>query len=319
MTRSRFALVVVSFVVVWGAVGYLQAGGQAQRSLPSAAAPVSPPAPVTGAAEPRALVDQYCTTCHNARLKTGGIVLQDLDLADVAAHGATWEKVVRKVRAGMMPPPGRPRPDNASMAAFATYLETALDKDAAVHVNPGRTEPFHRLNRAEYQNAVRDLLGIDVDVSAGLPSDAASYGFDNIGGVLKMSPTLMDSYLNMAQKISRMAVGTPPPVPTFDFFRLPDDLQQDTQLPGLPEGTRGGMAIEYFFPMDGEYQFSPRLVTNRNEVPSYARTSSSRSASMVSRSTCLRCRRPNHPPRPSETNIRADAWVLMPTGTCVFR
>ena len=156
------------------------------------------------------------------------------------------------------------------MAAFATYLETALDRNAVLRVNPGRTEVFHRLNRAEYQNAVRDLLGIDVDVSAGLPVDAASYGFDNIGGVLKMSPTLMDSYLSMAQKISRIAVGTPPPVPTFDFFRIADDLQQDTQLPGLPEGTRGGIAVDYLFPMDGDYQFAPRLVTNRNEVPPYA-------------------------------------------------
>jgi mono/diheme cytochrome c family protein len=270
MTRSRFALAVLSFVVVWGSVAYLQAGDQAQRPRPAATVPVGASAPVMAGAAPAALVDRYCTTCHNTKLKTGGLVLQDLDLADVAAHGATWERVVRKVRAGMMPPPGRPRPDNASMAAFATYLETALDKDAAARVNPGRTEPFHRLNRTEYQNAVRDLLGIDVDVSAGLPTDAASYGFDNIGGVLKMSPTLMDSYLNMAHKISRIAVGTPPPVPTFDFFRLPDDLQQDTQLPGLPEGTRGGMAVEYFFPIDGEYQFSPRLVTNRNEVPPYA-------------------------------------------------
>ena len=270
MTRSRFVLVVVSLVVVWGAVGYLQANGQAPRPSLSAAPPVSTPAPMTAGAEQRALVDRYCTTCHNTRQKTGGLVLQDLELTDVAAHSATWEKVIKKVRAGMMPPVGRPRPDNGSMAAFATYLETALDKDAVVHVNPGRTEVFHRLNRMEYQNAVRDLLGIDVDVSTGLPADAASYGFDNIGGILKMSPTLMDSYLNIAQKISRIAVGTPPPVPTFDFYRIADDLQQDTQQPGLPEGTRGGLAIDYLFPMDGEYQFAPRLATNRNEVPAYA-------------------------------------------------
>jgi mono/diheme cytochrome c family protein len=270
MTTRRFALVASWLVVLSGTVGYLQAGGQAQRPLPPAGGTAAAPAPATANAEPRALVDRYCLTCHNARQKTGGLVLQDLDLADLAAHSDTWEKVIKKVRAGMMPPPGRPRPDNGSMAAFATYLETALDKHAATHVNPGRTEVFHRLNRTEYQNAVRDLLDIDVDVSTGLPTDAASYGFDNIGGVLKMSPTLMDSYLNMAQKISRIAVGTPPPVPTFDFFRTADDLQQDTQLAGLPEGTRGGMALEYLFPVDGEYQFSPRLVTNRNEVPPYA-------------------------------------------------
>ena len=268
MIRGILALVASWLVALSGAVGHLQAGGPAQRPLSAPVAVSS--ASVQRSAEPGALVARYCVTCHNARLKTAGIELEDLDLANVAAHSATWEKVAKKVRAGMMPPPGRPRPDNAAMAAFATYLETALDREAAVHINPGRTEPFHRLNRSEYQNAVRDLLGVEVDLSAGLPLDASSYGFDNIGGVLKMSPTLMDSYLNIAQKISRMAVGTAPPVPAFDFFRTADDLQQDTQLAGLPDGTRGGMVLDYFFPLDGEYQFAPRLVTNRNEVPAYA-------------------------------------------------
>ena len=121
-----------------------------------------------------------------------------------------------------------------------TWIEAELDRAAAAHPNPGRTEPFHRLNRAEYRNAVRDLLDLDVDVDSLLPADDASYGFDNIAGVLKMSPTLMERYLAAAQKVSRLAVGTPPPLPNVDYFRVADDLAQDEHLTGLPFGTRGG-------------------------------------------------------------------------------
>ena len=198
------------------------------------------------------------------------VAFDTLNPSNVAADAATWEKVVRKVRTGLMPPAGMPRPDSATHAAFVRAIESELDRAAAAAPNPGRTEPFHRLNRAEYQNAVRDLLDVNVNVAALLPPDDASYGFDNIAGVLKMSPTLLERYLAAAQKISRIAVGTPPPSPTVDYFRLADDLQQDNHLEGLPLGTRGGIAIRYTFPMDAEYVIRPRLARDVNEsVPLY--------------------------------------------------
>ena len=221
----------------------------------------------------RELLQRYCLTCHNQRLKAQGtvpIALDSLDLTNVGPDAETWEKVVRKVRTGLMPPAGRPRPDSAAHRSFVTRLETELDSAAARHPNPGRTEPFHRLNRAEYRNAIRDLLHLDVNVAALLPADEASYGFDNMAGVLKMSPTLMDRYLAAAQKISRLAVGTPPPTPNVDYYRIPDDLQQDDHLEGLPLGTRGGIAIKYSFPMDAEYVIRVRLARDVNEsVPLY--------------------------------------------------
>ena len=155
---------------------------------------------------------------------------------------------MRKVRTGLMPPSGRPRPDMATHDAFVNWVESELDRAAAAHPNPGRTETFHRLNRAEYKNAIRDLLDLDVNVDSLLPPDDASYGFDNIAGVLKMSPTLMERYLAAAQKISRLAVGTPPPFPNVEYVRLGDDLQQDEHIEGLPVGTRGGVSIPYVFP-----------------------------------------------------------------------
>src|SRR5262249_51796654 len=145
------------------------------------------------------------------------------------------------------------------------------DRAAQAHPDPGRTEPIHRLNRAQYQNAVRDLLNLDIDVSSLLPSDASSYGFDNIAGVLKMSPTLMERYLSAAQQISRAGVGTPPPSPTVDYYRVPDDLAQDRRLPGQSFGTRGGTRIRYSFPMDAEYVIRVQLSRDLNEgVPLYA-------------------------------------------------
>jgi hypothetical protein len=146
-----------------------------------------------------------------------------------------------------MPPPGRPRPDKGTTEAFASSLEGALDRAAAAHPNPGRTEPFHRLNRVEYQNAVRDLLGVRIDAESLLPSDDASYGFDNIAGVLKMSPTLMDRYLSAAQKSAARRFGIASPFPGVDYYRVPDDLQQDVHLDGLLKA-RGGIAIRHTFP-----------------------------------------------------------------------
>jgi mono/diheme cytochrome c family protein len=235
------------------------------------AAPQAPS--VSPATANKALLDRYCLTCHTQRLKERGtvpIALDTLDLAKVGDDPAAWEKVVLKMRAGLMPPAGAPRPDKAAHDAFAAWLESELDRTAAARPNPGRTEPFHRLNRAEYRNAIRDLLDLDVDVASLLPADDVSYGFDNIAGVLKMSPTLMERYLVAAQKVSRLAVGTPLPAPSIDYFRIADDLSQDEQLPGLPFGTRGGTLIRYTFPMDGVYEIRPRLTRDLNEsVPLY--------------------------------------------------
>jgi mono/diheme cytochrome c family protein len=232
------------------------------------------PATESAAGSQRALFTKYCVSCHNETLKTRGTVpvaFDALDIADVTAAPEAWEGVVLKMRAGLMPPAGAPRPDKATSEAFVTRLEADLDRAAAANPNPGRTEPFHRLNRAEYRNAVRDLLDVDVDVSAMLPADDSSYGFDNIAGVLKISPTLMERYLAAAQKISRTAVGTAPAAPAIDYFRIADDLSQDVQLPGLPFGTRGGTRIAYTFPTDGEYEIRPRLTRDLNEsLPVYA-------------------------------------------------
>ena len=163
-----------------------------------------------------------------------------------------------------MPPAGRPRPDTAAYDSFRLWVEAELDRAAAARPNPGRTEPFHRLNRAEYQNAVRDLLALDVDVADDLPADDASYGFDNIAGVLRMSPTLMERYLVAAARISRAAVGTPVLFPQVDTFRVPEDLPQDERLDNLPLGTRGGALIRYHFPVNGEYVIRVSLMRQVN-------------------------------------------------------
>jgi mono/diheme cytochrome c family protein len=231
----------------------------------------TPPAP--SASAQRALVDQYCVTCHNQRGKERGTVPVALDSADlwnIAAHAPAWEKVVLKMRAGVMPPAGVPRPEKAVRSTFLAWVEGELDRAAAANPNPGRTEPFHRLNRAEYRNAVRDLLALDIDVSSMLPADDSSYGFDNIAGVLKMSPTLMEQYLAAAQRVSRLAVGTPPSGPSIEYFRITDDLAQDVHLPGMPFGTRGGTQLNHVFPADGEYEIRVRIARDLNEgVPIY--------------------------------------------------
>jgi mono/diheme cytochrome c family protein len=242
---------------------------QAQAAPPQQ---TSTPQSPTAATE-RALLQRYCLTCHNEARKKAGtvpIALDTLDVSNVSANAETWEKVLRKVRTGLMPPPGRPRPDAAALDSFASWAEWELDQAMAAHPNPGRTESVHRLNRAEYQNVIRDLLHLNVNIAGLLPPDDASYGFDNIAGVLKISPTLMDRYLAAAQKISRLAVGIEPPSPTVDDFRLADDLQQDDHLEGLPLGTRGGISIPYTFPMDAEYVIRVRLARDVNEsVPLY--------------------------------------------------
>ena len=207
------------------------------------------------AVDGQALVDRYCVTCHNDRLETGGFSFGPLDVADVAAHPEAWEKVVRKLRAGAMPPRPRPRPDRETYDGFRAWIEGELDAAAAADPNPGRTETFHRLSRTEYRNAVRDLLALDVSVDDLLPADDTSYGFDNIAGVLGVSPTLMERYLSAARKISRLAVASPVPSPTAETFRIASDLGQDRRMERLPFGTRGGMVLDYNFPEDAEYVF----------------------------------------------------------------
>jgi hypothetical protein len=222
-------------------------------------------------AEHEQTVARYCTSCHDDIERTADLSFESLPFDAVAAHPAEWEKVVRKLRAGMMPPIGEPRPAAEARIELASWLEGELDAAAAASPNPGRTEPFHRLNRAEYRNAVRDLLHLDVEVAELLPADEASYGFDNIAGVLKLSPTLLERYLTAADKVSRLAVGTPSPFVNIDWFRVPDDRSQEKRLPGLPFGTRGGLAVDYHFPADAEYEIAAELARDLNEgMPLYA-------------------------------------------------
>ena len=184
--------------------------------MPRAWAPQTsaPGASATVVAADRAVVDKYCITCHNQRLKTSGLALDSAELNDIAAHPEVWEKVIRKVEAGMMPPAGVPRPDDATKRALVSRLEGVLDRAAKSSPNPGRPL-VHRLNRAEYANAVRDLLAVDLDVAALLPPDDSSAGFDNNADVLGLSPVLLESYLTAAERISALAIGDPktPPMP----------------------------------------------------------------------------------------------------------
>ncbi len=199
-----------------------------------------------------ALINQYCTGCHNQTAHAGGLALDGLDPADVGAHADTWEKVVRKVRAGMMPPSGMPRPARETLDDFAAALEARLDQHAAAHPEPGSVA-LHRLNRAEYANAIRDLLALEVDVSTMLPADDASDGFDNIAVALKVSPALMESYVSAAANISRLAVGDQGTGSSTELYRVPRGLSPDQHVEGLPLGTRGGMLVTHNFPLDAEY------------------------------------------------------------------
>ena len=216
------------------------------------------PAAAQKPAEPdKQFLAQYCQGCHNGRLKTGGLSLEQMDPGQVSQSPETWEKVVRKVRAGMMPPSGAPRPERAVLDQFAAHLESTLDQNAVHHPNPG-TVGLHRLNRAEYANAVRDLLAVDADFSMLLPSDDSSEGFDNIAAALGVSPALLERYVSAATSISRLAVGDPATSPSTNTWRVPGDLSQTANIEGLPVGTRGGMLFKYTFPLDAEYAFKVR-------------------------------------------------------------
>jgi hypothetical protein len=210
------------------------------------------------------LVDDYCLSCHDKDHEKGGLVLETVMTHDVSQNPEIWEKVVRKLRARQMPPIGKERPDNAVYDAVIASLEASLDRTAAAHPNPGRTATIRRLTRTEYKNAVRDLLALDVDVSALLPADESSYGFDNVT-VGDLSPTLLDRYVSAAEKISRLAVGRPGRSPGGDTFRIRADLTQEEHIDGLPIGTRGGAVVHYTFPQDGEYDIQIRLTRDRDE------------------------------------------------------
>jgi hypothetical protein len=207
------------------------------------------------------LLETYCVTCHNEKARTGGLSLEHADLTDIPKSAETWEKVIRKVRAGMMPPAGMQRPDRAALDGFAGFLETSLGRDAAAHPNPGRAS-MHRLNRAEYANAIHDLLAMDVDAAALLPPDDESNGFDNIADVLKMSPSLMERYLSASWNISRAAVGNLEIAPSMQTYRVRPDLSQDQYIDGMPPGTRGGLLVRHTFPLDAEYTIKVRLWRN---------------------------------------------------------
>ena len=236
----------------------------AQSTSPRAAR--REPTPSFAVSQQRALLDGYCIGCHNQRAKAAGSVplaLDTLDPSQVGADAATWEKVVRKLRSGMMPPAGRPAPDTTSRSAFLSRLETDLDRAAAAVPNPGRPA-IHRLNRVEYTNAIRDLLALEIDGPSLLPGDDAGYGFDNIADVLTVSPALLERYLFAATKISRRAVGDPAIRPSVATYQLPylSLLQEDRMSEDLPFGSRGGLVVPHHFP----WTVSTRSASGCNET-----------------------------------------------------
>jgi hypothetical protein len=259
MRHRLFTAAALGMVVVFG-MSYVAA--EAARQDAAAAQRAT-------AAQQRAQLDRYCISCHNEKLKTGGLSLDaaSIDIEHIGLNSPVWEKTVRKLRVRAMPPagPGRPRPDEAGYESLIGYLESSLDAAAVQQPNPGRTDTFHRLNRTEYQNAVRDVLALDIDAKALLPTDDSSHGFDNVN-VGGLSPTLLDRYLSAAQKISKLAVGSPVRSPGENTVVLPVDLTQNEQLDGLPFGTRGGTAFRHTFPLTGEYAFEVRLARNRDEI-----------------------------------------------------
>ena len=215
---------------------------------------------------PREVLDGYCVTCHSDRLRTGGLSLDatSVDANNPSRHADVWERVIVKLRTGAMPPPGNPRPDAATYDAVAGQLEAAIDRAAAANPDPGRTSTVHRLNRTEYRNAIRDLLALDLDVTPLLPGDETSdTGFDNNADVLSISTAQLERYLSAARTITRLVTGLPPSGPGFETFDVPLLLLQDErQDERLPLGSRGGIAIPYHFPVDGEYLIKVELRTN---------------------------------------------------------
>ncbi len=229
-------------------------------------------------AEQTALVKQYCTGCHSERGKAGGLSLASFDAATIDQHGETAEKMIRKLRAGMMPPSGARRPEAEVLTAMASALETRMDQAAALKPNPG-SRPFQRLNRAEYAAAVKDLLNVDVDVTAYLPPDTISHGFDNVADAQSFSPTLMDGYLRAASQISRLSVGDRNATATSATYKIARSSSQMRRVPGAPMGTRGGISVMHTFPADGHYILKTSLhyeplggLVGRNSMTAYGLT-----------------------------------------------
>jgi hypothetical protein len=208
------------------------------------------PVAVPSAAAPqRALIDSYCLGCHNQRAKVGGLALDTMDLSDVSKNPDVWEKAIRKLRGGLMPPPGTRRPDAAAVETFITSLEHALDQAAIAQPNPGRVA-LHRLNRSEYANAIEDLLALRIDPNALLPKDDEADGFDNVASVLTVSPSFLDQYISAARVVSSRALGNPSARPTSASYRPPRGTDQTIRLEGLPLGTRGGLLVDHLFPVE---------------------------------------------------------------------
>ncbi|OLC45536.1 MAG: hypothetical protein AUH43_15915 [Acidobacteria bacterium 13_1_40CM_65_14] len=229
----------------------------------------APPAAATPPSAQRALLDRYCVGCHNQRGKAAGLeparklTLDDLDIARIGEHADAWERVVRKLRAGMMPPAGSRRPDKATYDGFITWLENELDRNAMPYAPP---PGLHRLNRTEYANVIRDVLDLDIEPGALLPSDDSTHGFDNMAGALGISSTLVEAYVSAAGRISRLAIGEPA-TPGLVVYRTPEDTSQDYHIEGLPFGTRGGMLVKHVFPSDGEYTLTVTPIFGDNMSP----------------------------------------------------
>ena len=261
--RVKHVLVGVASLVALTLAPQGVVSAAAQQAAPKSASTAS----AGSTADKRALLDKYCVGCHNARVQNGKMRLDNADVAKVGENGATWERVVRKVRGGVMPPPGAPRPEKAAYDGFASWLETELDGASAKHPNPGRTESLHRLNRTEYGNIVRDVLGMEMDFSDLLPIDDSGGGqaaFDNIATSLRLTQTLTEQYLSVALKVARTAVGgNPPPVEL--QFKSPPAQRQDVYIDGMPFGTRGGTRFTHIFPVDGEYEFEI-AVGNKGQI-----------------------------------------------------
>jgi hypothetical protein len=206
----------------------------------------------SSASNQRQFLDRYCATCHNDRLQTGSLSLEHVDVSRPDAQPEIWEKVIRKLRTGVMPPPNMLQPPQADRLAMAAWLENSIDAAWIAKPNAGRTETLRRLNRTEYQNAIRDMLALDIDAASLLPADESGHGFDNVI-VGDLPPTLLNRYISAAQKISSLVVGRTQSSLQNNIIRLPADLSQEEQMPGLPFGTRGGVSVPYTFPEDGEY------------------------------------------------------------------
>ena len=228
-------------------------------ALAATALAASLPAPV------KAAVGRYCLDCHDGDVTKGTLDLGKILSDDLQTHSVEWERVVRKLAARQMPPTGKDRPAEKEFEHLVATLGSSLDQLAAKKPNPGRTDPFHRLNRTEYRNAIRDLLDLEIDAATLLPKDDASHGFDNLTGG-DLSPTLLNRYISAAEKISRLAVGSPISRPNGDTYRLKPDLTQEEPVANLPLGTRGGTLIRHTFPRDGEYEIQIRLTRDRNEM-----------------------------------------------------